>query len=55
MKPSDLPDILAVLEEAQVAVAVAASENPQWVALWQRIEAAVALLRAAREDAGDEG
>lgn len=40
-------EMIALLEEAQVAACVLAAENPAWFNLWLRIEAALTLLRAA--------
>lgn len=38
-------ELLAILEEAQVAAAILAAENPVWSDLWLRIDAALLVLR----------
>jgi hypothetical protein len=43
-----------LLEDAQVAVALAATQNTEWVALWQRIEVALDLLRTPAKEARDD-
>lgn len=40
-------ELLAILEEAQVAACVLAAENPTWFNLWLRIDAALTVLRAS--------
>lgn len=40
-------ELLAILEEAQVAACVLAAENPTWFNLWLRIEAALTVIRAS--------
>jgi hypothetical protein len=39
-------ELLAILEEAQVAACVLAAENPTWFNLWLRIDVALTALRA---------
>lgn len=45
MSPIEPEELRALLEEAQAAVAIAATQNVAWVDLWQRIEDALVLLR----------
>ena len=44
------PEVLrSVLEDAQVATAILAAENPVWSDLWLRIDAALLVLRTPAE------
>lgn len=45
MSPIEPKELRALLEEAQAAVAIAATQNVAWVGLWQRIEDTLVLLR----------
>jgi hypothetical protein len=45
----DHDTLRAMLEDAQVAAAILAVENPAWLDLWFRLDAALTVLRARPE------
>ncbi len=45
----DHDTLRSLLEDAQVAAAVLAAENPSWADLWHRIDAALVVLRTRPE------